>query len=520
MKVKTLSQKKINPTASLRAKKSEPVVPVPAKKFKAAAIRKTYSVCPVCLKRVPAKLVQRDGSWYMEKACEQHGSYKTVVWRGSGPSFTGWGNYRPPKENEADLPDCPDGCGLCDKHLQSTCCILVEVTDRCNLRCPVCFAESGGGESGAEKSGGRKSRADKSVDELFADFKFLTEKECRFIQLSGGEPTVRDDLHEIVRAAKKAGATSVQLNSNGIRLGKEPGFTKRLAESGLDFVFMQFDGLDDEVYKALRGRPLLEEKLEAIRVCGENGIGVTLVPTVVPGINDHQIGATIKFGMKNSPAVRGVHFQPVSYFGRYPEPPKDESRITLPEIVAAIEKQTEGLIRQTDLAPSACDHPRCGFHGDFVIMPDRLISLTPKATAAAASDCCCKPAAKDPDDNSGGKKPQGIHEEALRNRNFVARRWKRNLDLEREADRISQRASGSGAVGGAAATADGETGGCADMMDFDAFLARVAANGFTVTGMAFQDAYNLDLERLRRCSLHVYDGGRIIPFCARYLTSI
>lgn len=466
--------------------------------------KSTYSLCPVCLERIPARLVFQDGNWYMEKACQKHGEYRTVVWRGLTPDLTKWGNYVPPNEKEADLPKCPDDCGLCSGHLQNTCCVLVEVTDRCNLRCPVCFAESGDvslTESGQEKmTGTRKgkgSASEKSVDELYQDFQFLIDKECRFIQLSGGEPTVRDDLPEIVKAAKKAGATSVQLNSNGIRLGQDPGFTKALAEAGLDFVFMQFDGLDDDIYKVLRGKGLLKEKLDAIRSCGENGIGVTLVPTVVPKVNDHQIGGIVKFGMKNSPVVRGVHFQPVSYFGRFPEPPRDENRITLPEIVSAIEKQTDGLIQITDLAPSACDHPRCGFHGDFVVMPDQLITLTPKASGESSGDCCkqaatdcCTPAATScctPND------------EALRNRNFVARRWKRNLELEREAEEIC----------------------CSsDEMDFDTFLARVAANGFTVTGMAFQDAYNLDIERLRRCSLHVYDNGRIIPFCARYLTPV
>ena len=447
--------------------------------------KKTYSICPVCLKRVPARLIRRNGDWYMEKSCAQHGQYKTVIWRGKNPGMNQWGNYHPQKENEADLPDCPNDCGLCAKHLQSTCCILVEVTDRCNLRCPVCFAQSGETCSTPEKS----------VDELFYIFQFLIQKGCKFIQLSGGEPTVRDDLPEIVSAAKRAGATSVQLNSNGLRLGREPAFTKRLADAGLDFVFMQFDGIDDRPYTILRGRPLLAEKLEAIRVCGESGVGVTLVPTVVPGINDLQIGAIVKLGIERSPVVRGVHFQPVSYFGRYPEPPTDESRITLPEIIAAIEDQTEGLIQKTDLAPSACDHPRCGFHGDFMILPDRLISLLPKEQAEP-TECCCKPAA----------------EEALRNRNFVARRWKRNLELEKEAANLSTAACGS--------VDHPEGSDPANTMDFDTFLARIAANGFTITGMAFQDAYNLDIERLRRCSLHVYDEGRIIPFCAKYLSKI
>lgn len=474
-------------------------------KIASAPTRKTYSVCPICLKRIPARLLLRDGNWYMEKSCEEHGKYKTVVWRGSAPGLTGWGNYRPPVETEGDLPNCPDDCGLCGKHLQGTCCVLVEVTDRCNLKCPVCFAESGDKPAAVEKT----------VEELYQDFAWLVKKDCRFIQLSGGEPTVRDDLPDIVRAAKKAGATSVQLNSNGIRLGKEPEFTKQLAEAGLDFVFMQFDGMDDEIYKTLRGKALLREKAEAIQVCGQNGIGVTLVPTVVPKVNDHQIGDIIRFGMAHSPVVRGVHFQPVSYFGRYPQPPKDEDRITLPEIITAIESQTHGLIGANDLVPSACDHPRCGFHGDFVIMPDKLIPLTPKSSTKASS-CCCKPAAEEARENGSSDQSavrRQLNDEALRNRDFVARRWKRNLRLEQEAADLSKLATEASVE-----SLKSDQCGSDSLMDFDTFLARVAANGFTVTGMAFQDAYNLDIERLRRCSLHVYDNGRIIPFCARYLT--
>ena len=243
----------------------------------------------------------------------------------------------------------------------------------------------------------------------------------------------------------------------------------------------------------------------------ENGIGVTLVPTVAPKVNDDQIGAIIKFGIEHSPAVRGVHFQPIGYFGRYPDPPADENRITLPEIISSIESQTKGLIRRTDLAPSSCDHPRCGFHGDFVITPDRLISLTPKTNGG--SECCCSNSGIESKSDCCGEATPDRNSEALRNRNFVARRWKRDLDLEKEAAALRKPADAC-CCGSDPAT------GSEEVMDFDSFLARVASGGFTVTGMAFQDAYNLDIERLRRCSLHVYDEGRIIPFCARYLTGI
>jgi uncharacterized radical SAM superfamily Fe-S cluster-containing enzyme len=424
-------------------------------------LKDTYSVCPVCSKRLRAVIVKRGQEYFIEKSCPEHGGFSTVVWRGATPAFETWGDYTPPDEKETDLPDCPNGCGLCSGHLQKTCCVLVEVTQRCNLGCPVCFASSGGGGSG-----------EPTVSELSAIFKQLVKDGRTFIQLSGGEPTVRDDLPDIIAAAKAAGCAHIQLNSNGIRLGQDRPYLKALREAGLSFVFMQFDGTKDDIYVKLRGRPLLNEKIAAINACSEELVGVTLVPTLVPGVNDGNIGDIVSFGFKNAPAVRGVHFQPVSYFGRYPSAPENKDRITLPEVLRAIEEQTAGKVKISDFLPSACDHPRCGFHGDFVVLPNAVMRLTSKKKS---SSCC--------DDNAH-----------LKNRNFVSRRWKRT---EAEPEQCC---------------------GTKDYGDLDTFLGRIKSHGFTITAMAFQDAYTLDIERLRRCSLHVYKDGRIIPFCARYIT--
>jgi uncharacterized radical SAM superfamily Fe-S cluster-containing enzyme len=421
-------------------------------------IKNTFSVCPVCLKRLPAQIVKAGSDYYLEKTCPEHGHYEAVVWRGVSPSFESWGDYTPPAN---DAPDCPAACGLCKDHVRKTCCALVEVTARCDLRCPICFA-SAGSEAG-----------DPSVAELSAIFRELAAKGSTFVQLSGGEPTVRDDLPEIVAAARAAGCETVQLNSNGLRLGANPAFTKALKDAGLSFVFMQFDGTEDEIYEKLRGRPLFEQKKAAIRVCGDNLLGVTLVPTVVPGVNDLNIGSIVRFALGHSPAVRGVHFQPVSYFGRYPAPPEDKDRITLPEVLNAIEAQTGGKLRVSDFAPSACDHPRCGFHGDFVVLPKgMLLRLTSKNKKAS----CCDASAH------------------LKNRSFVSRRWTRPDDAAPEQEN-------------------------ADYHDMDTFLSRVRSHGFTVSAMAFQDAWTLDLERLRTCSLHVAVKGRVRPFCMNYLTA-
>jgi len=97
--------------------------------------------------------------------------------------------------------------------------------------------------------------------------------------------------------------------------------------------FLQFDGTKDEIYRAIRGRNLLETKMQAIRNCEQQDLGVILAATLVPRVNINNIGNIIRFALENISVVRGVHFQPVSYFGRYPEHPTDADRLTLPELM-------------------------------------------------------------------------------------------------------------------------------------------------------------------------------------------
>jgi len=422
-------------------------------------VKKTTSLCPICLCSLDASILLRGGDYFLKKTCPEHGGFSTVIWRGTKPSLEDWSAAHTPTGGNFN---CPEDCGLCSKHLQSTCCALVEVTNNCNLSCPICFA------------GSCDTATEPTLADLTEVFKALAERGNTFVQLSGGEPATRADLPEIIAAARAAGLDTVQLNTNGIKLGTDPGFTKALKSAGLSFVFMQFDGTRDDIHTALRGTPLLHSKMEAIRACGENILGVSLVPTIVPGINDNNIGDIISFGIKNSPVVRGVHFQPVSYFGRYPKAPLDADRITLPELLRAIETQTDRKFTLDDFAPSSCDHPRCGFHGDFVVLHnEEIMKLTKK------SNGCCAGA-----------------DSHLKNRNFVARRWTRSKE-----DFC-------------------ETPLGADFQDMTTFLSRVKTHGFTITSMAFQDAYTFDFERLRRCSLHVAQDGKLVPFCAKYLTGV
>ena len=423
-------------------------------------LRHTFSVCPICLRRVPASLNNREDGIYLEKSCPEHGKFSSIIWRGL-PSLVEWTGVLP-EISEDSLGSCPHACGLCSEHKQSTCCLLLEITRRCNLECPHCFASASV----------RDKPVDPPLEQVLGWVADIASTGKAFLQLSGGEPTLRDDLPQIVRHARDKGCSYVQLNSNGLRLANDEAFVRELAEAGLSFVFLQFDGTTNDIYRKMRGAPLLNIKRKAIELCGKYNIGVTLVPTIVPNVNTNDIGNILRFAVQHSPFVRGVHFQPVSYFGRFPEPPSDNQRITLPEVYNAIVQQAGDLVPVGSINQSCCDHARCGFHGAYIVMPSGLHTVSKKDDGK----CCSTPA---PAEN---------------NRHFVGLRWQRPQNQ--------------------CCCGDDKT---PDLATLDGFLNRAKSHSFTISAMAFQDAHTVDLERLRQCSLHVYDNGNISPFCAYYI---
>lgn len=428
-------------------------------------IRTTYSICPICGKQVVAEVIKKDDGVYLEKNCPEHGDFSVLIWKNKIDILSWYGEVETIKPGENS--QCPEFCaenGLCSEHQSSTCCTLFEVTERCNLKCKFCFAN-------------KEDSNDKSIDEICKEMKQVIVKGETLLQLSGGEPTMRDDLPQIVTAARELGCKYVQLNTNGIRLAEDEDYVKKLSDAGLSFVFMQFDGIDDEIYVNLRGKPLFALKEKAIDNCAKYNLGVTLVPTIVPGVNSMHIGEILRYGVMRSPSVRGVHFQPVGHLGRIPSIPQNNSRFTLDELLFEVENQSGGLIKTGNLQPAQCDHPMCGFHGDFIVKKDRtLYPLTVKRNDTPG--CCC-----------------GVENPASRKREFVGRRWKRA--------EVSPSSSQS----------------CVeDLSNMDYFLSRVSSHGFTITSMAFQDAGNIDIERLRMCRLHVAKNGKLIPFCVNYLT--
>lgn len=425
----------------------------------------TESLCPLCLCKLDAYMYDEGTSTYLHKECPEHGVFKTVVWRG-GALMREWirTKERAYIKNPITQVDkgCPFDCGLCSAHRQHTCTALIEVTTRCNLNCRFCFADALDATS-----------QDPTIEQLRFQFESILKVsgKCN-IQLSGGEPTVRNDLADIIRIGVELGFPFIQVNTNGIRIAKDIAYVKALKKAGLSSIFLQFDGIDDAIYEKLRGKALFDIKCQAIENCRKYGIGVVLVPTIVPKINVESIGDIIRFGISRSPTVRGVHFQPVSYFGRIPEAPKDEDRITLPEVMECICKQTKQMVSMQSMQPPGCENALCSFHGNYLIEEGILKPVTKRS--------CC---------SSGSEKAE---EGATKAKAFVARNWSYQKQALEE-----------------------------KLSDWDKILSSIQNNAFSLSGMAFQDAWNVNLERIRDCCIHVSTlEGKLIPFCIYNITNI
>jgi uncharacterized radical SAM superfamily Fe-S cluster-containing enzyme len=531
-------------------------------------MRIVQTICPICKRTLAAVYRERGGSVFFEANCPEHGLFASIVaenaedyaqWmqhrsvtvppkqaitrgkrlsdaRFSGdernvnfsgdelgansPSGTLGAHFSGGKENEnteagtcaAEVDatieslntECPLHCGTCENHLMTACCVLLDVTERCNQHCPYCFARAD-----------EDAASDPSLETITRWYDRLLElgEERTFnIQLSGGEPTVREDLPAIIKIGKDKGFEYIQLNTNGKRLAEEDGYADALKAAGLSTVFLQFDGTDDSIYEALRGAPLFETKCTAIHNCGKAGLPVTLVPTMVQGVNLHDIGNMMNFMLSRLNVVKGIHFQPVSYFGRHPGVPENpRGRVTMFSVMHEIEKQTGGRIGYDDLVPISTGHQLCCFCGNFLREQDgRLTALLSKSQKEEGISCCCE---AEPD-------PREI---IRKDRDFVLNKWvvEESGDESCCADAESCCADGtndgvSGARDGVLGARDTGFGTAGSLpLSLDEALLYLRRNTFTISGMAFMDRSNLDAERLKRCRVQVFSKDeRLIPFCA------
>lgn len=469
--------------------------------------KETQSLCPECKKIIDATIFAENGKVMIEKRCAEHGYFKDVYWsdvelflKAERFAYDGIGVENPRIVN---AKVCPNECGLCNLHLSHTALANVDLTNRCNLRCPICFANAATAGYVYEPT----------FEQILGMLKTLRDNRpipCPAVQFSGGEPTIHPDFFRILESARELGFSQVQIATNGILLGNNPDFAQRCSDAGLNTVYLQFDGFDDEAYKATRGKALLETKLKAIENCRNvkpSPLGIVLVPTVVNTINDDQVGEIVKFAVENREVIRGVNFQPVAFTGRISQEERESQRFTLTDLVDRLVKQTD-FLEKSDFYPVPCvtpfsellsvidrdpkvtftSHPHCGLATYLFVENGNVTPITRFIDVEGFLKDAYKLA----------KELEGSNVSKIR----ALWRSRRLLDYIDK----SKAPKGFDTVS--------IIRNIMRMRDKKS-LRELHWKTVFVGAMHFQDNYNYDIERVRRCVIHyAVPDGRIIPFCA------
>jgi uncharacterized radical SAM superfamily Fe-S cluster-containing enzyme len=309
----------------------------------------TVSLCSECLQRVDAKIILQDNDVFMIKRCPQH-VYQKILIATDAQYYTRARQYVKPsgmplKFNTETIYGCPYDCGLCPDHEQHSCLTLLEITDRCNLSCPTCYASS-------SPSYGKH----RTLDEIDFMLKAIVENEGQpdVVQISGGEPTMHPKFFEIIEKCRAQPIRHLMVNTNGTRIATEPDFAAKLAKYRENFeIYLQFDSFKQSALEHLRGVDLRNTRLSALEQLNRHNISTTLVVTLQKGVNEDEIGAIIDFALKQD-CVRGVTFQPTQFAGRLEQVDPNQHRYTLTEIRQAILTQSS-VFSPEDIIPVPCN---------------------------------------------------------------------------------------------------------------------------------------------------------------------
>jgi len=439
------------------------------------SLARTQSICPRCKLVLDAELLVRRGRVVLSRECPYHGLFEAVVY-GDAERYVQIQRFNKPGESprrrQTEVADgCPHDCGICPEHAQHTCLGIIEVNTACNLDCPICFADSG---TGPQEHG--YSLSLEQVDAMLDAF-VRAEGEPEAVQLSGGEPSIHPQILDMLAAAKRRDIPLVMLNTNGIRLARDPHFAPALAELGVH-VYLQFDGLQEATQVAIRGKALTEEKARALDHCAEAGVSVSLSAAVERRVNEHEVGAIVRFGIEH-PAVTGIFFQPVTHSGRFLADSDPLGKLTNSDVIEAIAEQLPEWFRTDDFVPVPCCSPSCRsatfalYDGEDVVPLTRLVDVE-------------------------------------RYLDYVTNRAIPDLDVREALEGLWS----AKAAGGSEPVAERlECVACATAIPSE--LREVAARGFMIVIQDFQDPYTLDIGKLRKCCVsEITPDGRLIPFCA------
>lgn len=430
----------------------------------------TQSLCNECHRTINAKIIFENGNVYLSKHCKNHGHQKVLI-ADDIEYYKQIRNYNkaseyPIKPHTETKYGCPYDCGICPDHEQHSCLTLIEITDRCNLTCPICYASS------SPSCGSHRSLEE---IEMMLDAIVASEGEPDVVQISGGEPTIHPQFFEILDLAKSKPIKHLMLNTNGLRIGTDFEFAKRLASYMPRFeIYLQFDSFKPEALLKLRGKDLTKIRQKALDNLNTLNLSTTLVVTLQKGLNDDEIGKIIDFALEQK-CVRGVTFQPIQISGRLEEFDPSKDRLTNTEIRRKILEQAP-VFKPNDLIPVPCN-------------PDALIM---GYALKAAGEVFPLTSLIDPEALLNNSKNTIVyeHDEVLKGKILEVFSTAQSVDTVQE--------------------------GFHDLL---CCLPNIVApelnysNLFRIIIMNFMDAYDFDVRAIKKSCVHIVDtDGKIIPF--------
>ncbi|MFW6133291.1 MAG: tetraether lipid synthase Tes [Planctomycetota bacterium] len=478
--------------------------------------RTVETLCPECCAVIVGRQFVRHGAVWVEKTCPDHGYVRDRVnsdallhAKAAWWTFEEQPGQRYP--HVSGVGRCPSDCGLCGAHQSGACLAQVDLTNRCNLRCPVCFANSGAARYVAEPD----------YDQIVRQLRALRRLDppATAVQLTGGEPTVHPDFLRIVATAREMGFSHIQLATNGVRLA-EAEFARAAAEAGVHTLYLQFDGVGEEAHMPTRNCPgLWDKKLAALDNCRALGLKVCLVPTILKGVNDHRIGEIFRFAVDNIDVVSAISYQPVSFSGRMSPSERAARRYTLGDlahdiadasgavplrdmyplsIVAPLAQMLEAVTGQTKIKPTC--HPDCAFGTYFLVSPEGRAYPFPEVIDVEGMFCDMNRIAA----RIGARGPAAPLSAAVRRRLDtwrVLRMFRRHFRAEAAPPGLTVRRfmrSLQGLVDKNVGRGEGE---------------KQTYRTLLCAGMHFQDRYNFDVERAKRCVILYSTPAGVLPFC-------
>jgi uncharacterized radical SAM superfamily Fe-S cluster-containing enzyme len=431
----------------------------------------TNSLCSKCLRKVEAKVIFQDDRVYLHKWCPQHRLEKVLISTDVEYYKLSRQTLKPgqmPLKFQTPIKyGCPFDCGLCPDHEQHSCLTLLEITDQCNLTCPVCYSDS---------SPHRTTHRSLEQIEFMLDCIVRNEAEPDVVQISGGEPTIHPQFFDVLDLAKARPIKHLMLNTNGIRIANDADFTRRLKDYMPGFeIYLQFDSMNPAVLRELRGEDLSDIRRRALDRLNEHNISTTLVVTLKKGLNDSEIGQTIDFALKQK-CVRGITFQPIQHAGRLEHFDPATDRLTLGEVRQQILAQSP-LFKPSDIIPVPC-HPDCLAMAYALKLDGCVTPLTGMIDPQILL-------------HGGGNTIVYEKHDAIRGELF--------------------RLFSTGASPASSALSLRQLLCCLPMVQVPGNITY--DNIFRVIIMQFLDAYNFDVRSVKKTCVHiVHPDGRIIPF--------